>query len=327
MVLPTARNCFVCVAGLAGTVGRGAPTLFGRLPQRRTKGAGCPYHLQERGTGSQLRRVEPCHLSLSSAGPSDLCSCPTASYCAFSNDGPKDTRSAYASSRSVRAMVQTVVQRRSEGRLRPGARPADVAHLKLARPRASLGSNCRFAAAIVAREPAPIRIRWRSIMANPGWYPDPNGTPQERWWNGDVWTDATRPYDAPQPMPTMAMVPVVASYVTAPTAPGMDGSVAARRGYTLGVIAASFAAASLFGAFIGLSIFVMTWLLAISMLLFVPASTVIGIIGIVFSSIGLKRTTGGEARQHATIGLVLSIIGAVAFLLVVLAAALSAATK
>jgi hypothetical protein len=164
-------------------------------------------------------------------------------------------------------------------------------------------------------------------MANPGWYPDPNGTPQERWWNGGVWTDATRPYDAPQPMPTMAMVPVVASYVTAPTAPRMDGSVAARRGYTLGVIAASFAAASLFGAFIGLSIFVMTWLLAISMLLFVPASTVIGIIGIVFSSIGLQRTTGGEARQHATIGLVLSIIGAVAFLLVVLATALSAATK
>jgi hypothetical protein len=25
----------------------------------------------------------------------------------------------------------------------------------------------------------------------PGWYPDPNGAPQLRYWNGQVWTDHT----------------------------------------------------------------------------------------------------------------------------------------
>lgn len=32
-------------------------------------------------------------------------------------------------------------------------------------------------------------------MSNPdsGWYPDPNGNPSERFWDGKVWTDETRP--------------------------------------------------------------------------------------------------------------------------------------
>jgi hypothetical protein len=29
--------------------------------------------------------------------------------------------------------------------------------------------------------------------ARPGWYPDPSGTPQERWWNGMSWGEQTRP--------------------------------------------------------------------------------------------------------------------------------------
>ena len=27
-----------------------------------------------------------------------------------------------------------------------------------------------------------------------GWYPDPSGTPQLRWWNGHSWTNYVMPY-------------------------------------------------------------------------------------------------------------------------------------
>ncbi len=27
----------------------------------------------------------------------------------------------------------------------------------------------------------------------PGWYPDPDGKPTDRYWNGSEWTDNTRP--------------------------------------------------------------------------------------------------------------------------------------
>ena len=29
-------------------------------------------------------------------------------------------------------------------------------------------------------------------MSAPGWYPDPNGQPYERWWDGSQWTDRTQ---------------------------------------------------------------------------------------------------------------------------------------
>ncbi len=37
-------------------------------------------------------------------------------------------------------------------------------------------------------------------MSNPaGWYADPSNAPQTRYWDGDVWTDQTRPFAPPEP--------------------------------------------------------------------------------------------------------------------------------
>ncbi|GLW12342.1 hypothetical protein Misp01_74700 [Microtetraspora sp. NBRC 13810] len=47
-----------------------------------------------------------------------------------------------------------------------------------------------------------------------GWYPDPYGTPQLRWWDGGQWTDATHPVEqgrqesAPPPQPAPGPAPV-----------------------------------------------------------------------------------------------------------------------
>jgi uncharacterized membrane protein YhaH (DUF805 family) len=46
-----------------------------------------------------------------------------------------------------------------------------------------------------------------------GWYPDPQGAPAQRWWNGLAWTAATRPLAVP-PVPPVAAPP----YALAPTA-------------------------------------------------------------------------------------------------------------
>ena len=36
-------------------------------------------------------------------------------------------------------------------------------------------------------------------MSNPaGWYPDPDGKPCERYWNGLRWTKKTRPFSKPK---------------------------------------------------------------------------------------------------------------------------------
>ena len=34
-----------------------------------------------------------------------------------------------------------------------------------------------------------------------GWYPDPDGKPSERYWNGNNWTEQTRPLVKKTPQP------------------------------------------------------------------------------------------------------------------------------
>jgi hypothetical protein len=39
-----------------------------------------------------------------------------------------------------------------------------------------------------------------------GWYPDPDGKPADRYWDGDAWTEQTRPATAPRPAATVTRV-------------------------------------------------------------------------------------------------------------------------
>ena len=68
-----------------------------------------------------------------------------------------------------------------------------------------------------------------------GWYPDPSGRPQQRWWDGAAWTDfvsadgktfVDTPSAAPPAPPTVHTAPAP---VAAPT-PTPAGAVAAAGG-------------------------------------------------------------------------------------------------
>ncbi|MDM4764073.1 DUF2510 domain-containing protein [Galbitalea sp. SE-J8] len=55
-----------------------------------------------------------------------------------------------------------------------------------------------------------------------GWYHDPSGTPQQRWWNGTAWTDDVLPLD---PTPDVEPAPhEPAPHAPAPHAPGPHGT-------------------------------------------------------------------------------------------------------
>ena len=43
----------------------------------------------------------------------------------------------------------------------------------------------------------------------PGWYPSPDGTPGERWWNGSSWSDSRRGGPAVAPPAPLPPVPTV----------------------------------------------------------------------------------------------------------------------
>lgn len=50
-----------------------------------------------------------------------------------------------------------------------------------------------------------------------GWYADPSGANQLRWWDGHAWTDYVEPYEAPVPSPQEVKVAVPAVDEASPT--------------------------------------------------------------------------------------------------------------
>ncbi|MGX5680289.1 DUF2510 domain-containing protein [Schumannella luteola] len=54
---------------------------------------------------------------------------------------------------------------------------------------------------------------------SPGWYPDPDGAPGQRWWNGVGWSDARRAVGGGHVAPVPPPVAPVAAAPTTPTAP------------------------------------------------------------------------------------------------------------
>lgn len=60
-----------------------------------------------------------------------------------------------------------------------------------------------------------------------GWYPDPRGVPQDRWWDGAAWTERTHALNAPvvsqaPPLPEYAQPVDAANPVPAYSAPSYD---------------------------------------------------------------------------------------------------------
>lgn len=56
-----------------------------------------------------------------------------------------------------------------------------------------------------------------AMTAPAGWYPDPEGRPDERYWDGSAWTNEFRAPHAPQlPPPTPSAIAVVAPGTVSP---------------------------------------------------------------------------------------------------------------
>ena len=66
----------------------------------------------------------------------------------------------------------------------------------------------------------PIAPAPREIPA--GWYPDPEGKPQSRYWDGDTWTDQLGPLLPPAPAQPVPAAPSLAA-AFAPVALDADG--------------------------------------------------------------------------------------------------------
>lgn len=137
------------------------------------------------------------------------------------------------------------------------------------------------------------------VAQRPGWYPDPDGVPGERWWNGAGWSDSRRGgVNSPPPVIYSAENP-------APQAPN-DRPVPTidLRGMTS--VNTRLNPAALYGFIAGLIGLFFNFLL-------VPS-----ILAIVFSARGLVRANQLNSegltpnlRVFAVIGLVLGIFGSV----------------
>ncbi len=163
-------------------------------------------------------------------------------------------------------------------------------------------------------------------MADPGWYPDPSGTPQLRWYNGAEWTANTAPYAAPLPEPHVAttpasgyrgtsMPPTQPFYAPALAASRKDPGAAPRRGLVLGVVSAILAVLTIFLGLLGGTVYALNWLLWVALVVLALPATVLGVIGLVQSSIGLSRSIEPEQRRQAGIGLGTSIVGCLSLVL------------
>ena len=58
-----------------------------------------------------------------------------------------------------------------------------------------------------------------------GWYADPSGANQLRWWDGHAWTDYVEPYEAPAPPPQDAEVAVPAVDEAFPASSAKDQAI------------------------------------------------------------------------------------------------------
>ena len=135
-----------------------------------------------------------------------------------------------------------------------------------------------------------------------GWYPDPDGKPADRYWNGNAWGTETRP--------SMATVGPPAPAPIAPPAPAADpdskpadrssiGSARVAHQQKAGATKNGMGVAALVLGIIGV---------VLPMVFFVFSA-----LALLFGSVGLGRVNRGEATNQgvATAGVVLGIIGLV----------------
>jgi len=59
----------------------------------------------------------------------------------------------------------------------------------------------------IMTEPDPTRSRPAAPAIPAGWYADPQGSAQRRWWNGSAWTHALEPLEPEAPAPAQSAAP------------------------------------------------------------------------------------------------------------------------
>jgi hypothetical protein len=130
----------------------------------------------------------------------------------------------------------------------------------------------------------------------PGWYPDPDGTPGERWWNGSGWSDSRR---GGTPVAAVASVAATTSPRPDPYAtPAPAVSAPMRNIFTIDARQNRMSVAALVTGLIGLFGF-----------------SVLGPVAIVFGLIGISRARQLRAQGTAGSTLVLATVGFVAGLI------------
>jgi hypothetical protein len=131
----------------------------------------------------------------------------------------------------------------------------------------------------------------------PGWYPDPEGKPGERWWNGSAWSDSRRGAGAPQ-----SSVPPVIYSADNPPPQAPDPYGRPFPGYTgTARTALAIDARANRNAVIGL----ITGVIA----LFFNVLGALGPIAIVFSALGVARARRLKEQGVTNNSMVVALIG------------------